>query len=201
MTQKTEPKKTPWQLIAILVVTVVPLVGAYVVYYTGIGMPDDAVNEGELITQAPNFETLLAHAAGEVPTFNNNRKWRLLVPVPNDCTEQCLQNLYVTRQVHIRLGEKGERVERYAVNVAGEDGSKFLESIRSDHPRLKTFDVPREHWNGWLAGTNVPDDPVAQHYYLLVDQLGFAMMFYTADHEGNQLLKDIKRILRYSPEE
>lgn len=201
MTQMTETRKTPWQLIAILVVTIVPLVGAYLVYYTGIGMPDDAVNEGELITAAPNMETLLDHASGDLPTFDNNRKWRLLVPITDDCTQQCQQNLYVTRQVHIRLAQKAERVERYAVNLAGSRGADQLESIKADHPRLKAFDVPAERWDAWLEATNVPGDIGAKHYYLLVDQLGFAMMFYTTDHDGNQLLKDIKRILRYSPEE
>lgn len=201
MTQVAEPKKKPWQLIAILLVTIVPLIGAYVVYYTGFGMPDDAVNEGELITPAPNFEALRAYAAGDLPAFDSNRKWRLLVPVPEDCAEQCQQNLYVTRQVHIRLAEKAERVERYAVNLAGSQGAEWLEGIKPEHPRLKIFEVPRERWNAWLEGTNVPSDAGAQHYYLLVDQLGFAMMFYTTDQHGNQLLKDIKRILRYSPDE
>lgn len=201
MTQTADTKKTPWQLIAILVVTLVPLVAAYVVYYTGIGMPDDVVNEGELISAAPNIDSLLPHAAGDLPRFNNNRKWRILLPVTDSCGEHCQQNLYVTRQVHTRLAEKGERVERYAVNLAGSVGEEFLDSIRTEHPRLKTFDAPPVQWNTWLAETNVPGDPDAQHYYLLIDQLGFAMMFYTSDHHGNQLLADIKRILRYSPEE
>ncbi len=201
MTQTADTKKTPWQLIAILVVSIVPLVAAYVVYYTGIGMPDDVVNEGELITAAPNIEGMLAHAAGDLPTFSHNRKWRILLPITDACGEQCQQNLYVTRQVHIRLGEKSERVERYAVNLAGNAGVEFLDGIGPEHPRLKTFDAPREQWDSWLAETNVPGDPDTQHYYLLIDQLGFAMMFYTSEHDGNQLLKDIKRILRYSPEE
>jgi len=33
---------------------------------------------------------------------------------------------------------------------------------------------------------------------LLIDQEGFAMMSYTTAQHGNELLKDIKRALKYS---
>lgn len=191
----------PWQLIAILTVTIVPIVAAYVAYFTGMGVPEDHVNNGILLEPPKSLEPLLADAEGELPQFDgSNRVWRLLVPVPFPCEQVCQDHLYLTRQVHVRLGEKAERVERYAVNFGGEQGEQFLAQIAEAHPKLKHFSVSPSRWQDWLEDTNVPrpvdDDP----YYLLVDQVGFAMMYYDRNNDGNQLLKDVKRVLRFSPE-
>jgi hypothetical protein len=192
-------KKNSWPLIAMLVVTLVPLVAAYLAYFTGMGVPDDTVNEGELLSPAKNIADILADAEGDIPELSNNLKWRLLIPVPQHCSTACQQNLYVTRQVHIRLAEKGERVERFAVNIGGAEGADFLQQIKAEQPGLRQFAVAEAAWHEWLRGTNVLDDLTDGHYYLLVDQVGFSMMFYTTNHDGNQLLKDLKRVLRYSP--
>jgi hypothetical protein len=193
------PKKNPWPLIAILAITLVPLVAAYVAYFTGMGVPDDTVNEGELLSPAKNIAVVLADAEGDIPELSNNLKWRLFIPVPQQCGDACQQNLYVTRQVHIRLAEKGERVERFAVNIGGTQGAEFLQQIKAEQPGLRQFTVTDEAWQAWLHDTNAPVDLAEGHYYLLVDQVGFAMMYYTTHHDGNQLLKDLKRVLRYSP--
>lgn len=193
------PKKNPWPLIAILAITLIPLIAAYVAYFTGMGVPDETVNEGQLLSPAKNTADILADAEGDIPELANNLKWRLFIPIPEHCSEACQQNLYVTRQVHIRLAEKGERVERFAINIGGTDGAEFLQQIKAEQPGLRQFAVTQAAWQEWLRGTNVSEDLTDGHYYLLVDQVGFAMMFYTTDHDGNQLLKDLKRVLRYSP--
>jgi hypothetical protein len=192
-------KKTiPWPFILILAVVIIPVVAAYVAYYTGMGVSDETVNKGILL-QPPVHLDQLTDVADEVPELEE-RKWRLLLPLLAPCTDTCAENLYTTRQVHIRLGEKAERVERLAVNLGGAAGQEQLDAIQADHPRLKHFSVSREQWQHWLNGTNVPASLEQDHYYLLVDQEGYAMMFYTAAHHGNELLDDIKRVLRYTPE-
>lgn len=185
---------------AILAVTIVPIVAAYVAYYTGIGVPSGRVNEGILITGNASVPTLIQEADGSLPSYQGNHKWRLLIPITSPCDEACQELLYLTRQVHIRLGDKAERVERFAVNVAGQEGEDYLAQIAKEHPKLQHFTVSREHYDQWLANTNAPRNLEQQHYVMLIDQVGNAMMFYDSDNSGNQMLKDIKRVLRYSPE-
>jgi hypothetical protein len=189
-------KKMSWQLVAIVLVTLVPIVAAYVVYFTGVGVPQSRVNEGVLLEPARNLSDVLPLAQGDKPELAHNLLWRLIIPIPATCDQVCQRNLYITRQVHIRLGDKADRVERYAVNIGGSEGAAFLQSIAAEHPGLKSFSVAEDDWHKWLAGTNMP---VSEHAYLLVDQVGFAMMFYSVQHDGNQLLNDVKRVLRYSP--
>lgn len=198
-------KRKPWQLIAILAVTFIPLVAAYVAYFTGIGVPQDTVNNGQLLEPAKNIETIMGGLVGDEKTIeqlekNPHKAWRILIPVTEQCNEDCANNLYVTRQVHIRLGEKGERVERYAINLGGPSGLEFLSGIAEQYPNLSSLALNKAQWQRWLNDSNAPSDIQNQPYYLLIDQVGFAMMFYTADNHGNELLKDIKRVLRYSPD-
>lgn len=192
-------KRSSWPLFAILAITVLPIIAAYVAFFTGVGVPDETVNEGELIAPAKNVTTILANAEGDIPSFKDNLNWRVLIPIPEQCGDVCQRNLYITRQVHIRLAEKGDRLERFAVNIGGAEGESFLQSIKAEHPGMKQFAVSREVWDEWLRDSNIPDNLNHDHYYLLVDQVGFAMMFYTTRQDGNQLLKDLKRVLRYSP--
>lgn len=204
MSENSSKKKKgiPWSIIAILAVTIVPFGGAYISYYTGFGVSDTTVNEGVLIKAEPAkvLQDILKDAVGETPNFDRNYKWRIIIPITEQCNEKCQSNLFVTRQVHVRLSEKAERVERYAVNIGAAAGEQYLQSIAEDYPYLKTFSVTSEQWKAWIDGANVPVDMAENPYYILVDQVGFAMMYYTVEHDGNQLLKDIKRILRYTIE-
>ena len=193
--QVKSPKKT---LLLMLIVSIIPVLAAYIMFYTGVGVPDNTVNKGKILKPAVHLGNVLS--SSDMQYINDNKKWRLLIPVTDNCAEQCQQNLYTTRQVHIRLSEKGSRLERAAVNLAGTSGREFLESIAEEHPYLKTFTVPFEQWQNWIAQSDVNPSSLAggRHYYLLVDQEGFAMMLYTQTQSGNELLKDIKRALKFS---
>lgn len=196
----SQRKGLPWPFIIIVAVIVLPIVAAYVAYYTGMGVSDETVNKGELLEPPVPFSALATQAEDSESVELQGRRWRMLIPVTVPCDAGCQQNLYTTRQVYIRLGEKNERVERIAVNLAEAEGEAYLAEIEKDHPHLRDVSVELGAWQAWLADTNAPTDLQKTPYYLLVDQEGIAMMYYTADHHGNDLLDDIKRLLRYTPE-
>ena len=197
--ENSPPVKSRKPLIAILLVSILPIAGAYFVYFSGVGMPDNTVNAGKLISPASHVAEILADGnEAALQKINDDKKWRIFLPIPENCSEICEKNLYTTRQVHIRLGGKSTRVERYAINLAGDEGEQYLEGIREEHPLLKYASVSRARWDSWVGATDLNLDLEQTPYYLLVDQEGFAMMAYTADIHGNDLLKDLKRALKYS---
>lgn len=204
MTEEKAPSESQpanrgrWQLRLMLLITVVPLVAAYIAYFTGWGVPGSTVNKGDLLSPVLDVKPLLEDSGSGVPGFGSDTKWRLFIPVTEGCSEACQQNLYVTRQVHIRLGDKSERVERYALAI-GDAATAYLDTIQSEHPKLKTLPVSSEIWYDWQAGSGLAEQPNG-HFYFLVDPQGFAMLKYSDEHTGNELLKDIKRILRFAPE-
>lgn len=195
MSPVDSPKKN-WTLTAILLVSALPIIAAYTMYFTGIGVPDNTVNAGVLLPKAISVHSLIPDDV--LPQVIDKKKWRLLIPVGEICSKQCESNFYVTRQVHTRLGEKSLRIERVIVNIGGEMGYREVERLRANHPNIKHFTVSRDRWHQWLAVSKAVLSIDTDPYYLLVDQEGNAMMSYTNIQTGNQLLKDIKRALKYS---
>lgn len=183
-------------MIAILFVAVLPIFSAYFMYFTGIGVPENTVNSGVILPTAVNVNELLSEE--EKKQIFDKKKWRLLIPMGETCDNFCQQNLYLTRQVHIRLGEKGIRVERIAAILGGENGKKAFSRLSDQHPKLKSFVADKNTWSTWLNKSNPSFSVLPLEYYLLVDQEGKAMMSYTNQQSGNDLLKDIKRALKFS---
>lgn len=195
-----KPKRgASWQLVALLGVSFIPLLAAYIVYFTGWGLPKTTVNKGYLLSPALDFKTLKHHPS-ILAEPGSEHSWKIVIPVSKNCDLACNQNLYVTRQVHIRLGEKADRIQRFAVNLDGDDGDRYLQNLKAEHPKLKLLQATELDWQNWIRQGLLPINYSDDDVYLLMDPFGFAMMMYSSDIHGNDLLKDIKRVLRYSPE-
>jgi hypothetical protein len=189
---------------AIMSVVALPLVAAMVVYHTGIGMPSGTSNEGILLTPPQLVEQLELVEQGESRVWeldSERRRWRLLVPAFGGCDAQCEQNLFLTRQVHVRLGSDAYRMERFLLLEKGQSlGADFQEFLEHEHPGLRVMRTAEDQMAALLAQTNLAERQQAGHYYLM-DQRGFLMMAYNPDHLGNQLLNDIKRMLKVTYED
>ncbi|WOX03930.1 hypothetical protein [Microbulbifer pacificus] len=188
-----------WAGIAVFSAVAVPMLAAYIVFYTGLGMPKGTINQGELLTPAKNVTDieLLSDNGDKILLADEAPKWRYLILGGEQCAAECEKLLYTTRQVHIRLGDKAHRVERMLV-TADALSEQRLGELKSEHPRLRFSTVDRQQLDNWLANSDHPK--LAGPNALLVDQNGFAMMVYDNRNTGNQLLKDIKRLLKYSYE-
>lgn len=176
-----------------------PIVAAYIVFYTGVGIPAGTVNQGELLTPAQQVAEidLIASDGKPITLADDEPKWRYLILGDEQCAEACEKLLYTTRQVHIRLSDKAPRVERLL--VTGEPLTEPRHSeLASLHPLLRLTTADQQQVAQWLAGSDHAQLP--RPSALLVDQNGFAMMVYDNRHSGNQILKDIKRLLKYSYE-
>lgn len=189
----------------ILAITIVPMVTAYTIYKTGIGIPTDTVNKGELLLPATSVKSTnfydYEQNKVDLLSLSRQKKWRVIIPGNAECSSDCQEILYLTRQVHIRLGEKANRVERIYIN-----SDRFIESgtdifFRKEHPKLKHIHLGRESWQQWLGHTNISVNSMLEKKYFLVDQEGFVMMFYGVEHSGKDLLSDLKRLLKYSYED
>ena len=197
---KSTIKRNRFFGLVIILIIVVPMIIAYIMFHTGMGLTGSTTNKGVLLEPPQKIQTL--------PLFENEnlfnviyaknehgKKWRLLVPVSAVCNKACENNLYLTRQVHIRLAEKGYRVERV---VAQLDllPEPLINTLSQDHPNTLKIKTSRENLSQWLARTNAPKQP--ENYIYLIDQEGFAMMFYDETHSGQDLLDDIKKLLKFT---
>ena len=126
-------------------------------------------------------------------------KWRLVLPVAGYCDETCRDFLYISRQVHVRLDKKTQRVRRVLLNLGEPFGDEMQLFLKTEHPYLTVIRGDAEQFTAFIAPTNSQWSPSALRLYV-VDQQGVAMMFYTPEQEGSDLLLDLKHLIKYSPE-
>ncbi len=189
--------------IALMSIVAGPMLVAYILFQTGVGIPDSQVNQGQLLDPPQHFSDWQPETLDGEPWKSDpeQKRWRFVVPVDARCTGHCQANMYLTRQVHVRLADKAYRVKRVILPVNGAPSEDFLDYLQEEHPGTEIVQPDQSAMMASLEKTNLSGDPVTEGRYFLMDQEGFVMMAYGPDHTGNQLLKDIKRLLRYSYED
>ena len=184
-----------------LAIVLVPMIAAYVMFKTGWGMPAETINKGILLVPPqPVIELNLAENDKTLRRLYpaEKKQWRIIVPVTANCEAACQQNLFITRQAHIRLAEKAYRVERILLALENISEQR-KEKILVEHPNVLWLDSSRTALTNWLADTNLAATQLDK-YYFLIDQDGFAMMAYNTEHSGQNLLDDLKKVLKYTYE-
>lgn len=140
--------------------------------------PGTKDNYGELITPV----TL----AG--PPFDKARgKWTLVSFDTAACDAYCEQKLYFLRQIRRAQGKEMERVGRlWILTDGGAPKAELLAAIEGTQV-AKAGDATTKGF---------PGNP-SEHIYL-IDPLGNLMMRYPREPQPNGMIKDLKRLLKYS---
>lgn len=187
------------QGISVIASVLLPILAACLVYYTGLGMPEGTINQGELLQPPVKVDRLpfMGRDGEKLDLAGAEPKWRYLILPAGECGAECEKLLYTSRQVHVRLGEKADRVERLLVTATPATG-QLQQKLQQEYPRLHQVQLEEGALQRLWRETSRAD--IADTRALLVDQQGFVMMAYDNRHSGNQLLEDIKRLLKYSYE-
>ena len=181
------------QLAAILGIVAVPVLVSYFMFYTGIGVPTDTVNKGVLIEPpvAIGAARLSDDAGQDWSLAEQGPVFKLLQFVGGDCAENCRTLLYNARQVHTRLGKEASQVLRLAVHT-GNLSQATRELLARDYPKAVVLSGDYPQWQALL-----PDgDPSNTERLYVVDRRGFLVMYYTPNHSGGELLKDLNRLVK-----
>jgi len=176
-------------LLLLAVISVLPVLGAYVVYR--VWRPEHHVNHGELIATHALPSAQLADLAGK--TFSSDvlhGKWLLVTIQPPSCGPSCQRSLYYIRQVRLTQGQNMTRVERlWLVSGAGVPDHRLL----AEHSGLR---VARAQDPAWLAAFPAKGEQSAHIY--LIDPLGNFVLRYDEDVDPKGMIKDLTRLLSVS---
>ncbi|MBL4780600.1 MAG: hypothetical protein JKX92_00030 [Porticoccaceae bacterium] len=126
-------------------------------------------------------------------------KWRLLLPFVGECQEACREFLYISRQVHIRLDKKSQRVKRVFLNLGAPLDAEMQDFLSREHPYLTVVRGDEATFLSLIAGGNSLWSASDSRLFV-VDQQGVAMMYYSPENEGSDLLRDLKHLIKFSPE-
>lgn len=164
-------------------------------------------NKGDLIRPPIQLsETFEATGNQELADVWNGN-WTMLVRTSGTCEEACKEALYISRQLHISLNQRADRVQRVMLIDNFNGDPALLEFIDKEHHLLKLFvtdgaalsELDNAVAKTILETRTIPksgEQAVVQ--FMIVDPNGWAMMAYHQGHEGKNILADLKHLLRYS---
>ena len=149
-------------------------------------------NTGEIVSPTVDFSSLFTVPSSESP------KWKIIVVDPGKCEVICEEMTYSMRQVHMLLGKSTRRVERFLLTDLSIISDTTLETIKSVNPFLNIIGVNSSELSQILVKSTAEWDMLSPRYFVLTPDFK-ATLFYTADHDPNGLLDDVKHLLKYSP--
>lgn len=189
----TEQRASRRKLILIAVMFLAPVVAAVTIYfYVPSLIPQGRVNYGTLISPARALPVMtLLDASGAPAPKALQGKWSLLYLGGASCAQDCQARLLLVRQVRLALAQDRLRVQRVYLASTPERLSAAQALLAPGHRDL----VFLSEAAGAAAAFFQPTDPNAIY---LLDPLGNWLMVYTGAVEAKGLLKDLKKLLRYS---
>ena len=125
-------------------------------------------------------------------------KWTLVYIGDADCNDICLQDLYKMRQVRLAQNEDIKRVQRLFL-LTDTGIPEALANTLKNYPGMDVALLLPEQADA-IASLFAVDEVAVQGAgrVYLVDPLGYLMMYYPPDAEPGGILKDLKKLLKYS---
>jgi cytochrome oxidase Cu insertion factor (SCO1/SenC/PrrC family) len=192
----SEIKQSRRRLIVIALAFLLPVAIAAVIYYQELWRPAGSTNKGELVHPAkPLPRMALSLADGGVSKVDVLLgKWTWIYIGDGQCDERCKIALADTRQVRLLLAEKINRVQRVFLST---DHCCAVEFFAKEHPDLIVAKLDNAEFAKVFPLYNQVPLAAAGRIYL-VDPLGNVMMSYAPNALNNDLLDDIKKLLKLS---
>lgn len=176
-------------------IAVVPVALAAAMYFGGWGATGGVSNKGDLLQPVVPVETFgLAGPDGEpleerFYPVAEEPEWLILM-LARSCDQACEERLHDLRQVHVALGRESDRVQRavWAADLSSEQLKDYPELMRLQLPA--TASLPEQ----LPGGGNLAES----YQVYVVDPNGNVILRYDSDNRPEDLLDDVKRLLRLS---
>jgi hypothetical protein len=197
-----QPKRSIKPLIWVLLVSIAPVIGAFVLYYNPQWHPQEQTNYGQLVEpQRPMpavSELTLTTLDGQPYDLNQLKgQWLLIAADQAACPEECAKKLFVTRNTHAMTGKNVKRLNRvWFITDDGEVPQAVLDAYQGTI-MLRANPVELARFLTTPAGMTSAKDALAEPIWI-IDPLGNLMMQYGRDPDPLKVRKDIGRLLHNS---
>ena len=185
-------KKT---LLMMIFVFVAPIVIGAIMFLNAdnLKMGSSTVNYGQLITPPVLIDVKGIQVDNQAADVEKTarEKWTLLYLTPEVCDEKCSARIDLLKRLRLVTNENMRRIRTLAVFPQAPANQ---EKLQFDNPDL-VIGVRGEDSSAFMAQFPKQDEnPV-----YLIDPIGNLMMYYSGDTPDiKRMLKDLKRILKYS---
>lgn len=152
-------------------------------------------SRGELV-QPPRLlaaSATLMDNKGQLHSKFWNEKWNMVF-VAEDCQAVCQQKLHDMRQVYVSTYKDMLRVQRVLITLQAN-----VAEMQAKYPDMIILNQPAQDIAALAQQFNIGGETALQaNRTYLVDPLGHVMMSYPATAPAADILKDLKRLLRFS---
>ena len=125
-------------------------------------------------------------------------KWNL-VYVTDECnSEDCFNNLYRIRQIHIAMDKHSLRVQRVMLMTNAEIDSVVTNLKEYEGQRIIDISISDKNSLAKKFKLSETDDPISSNRIYIIDPLGNLMMSYPPDINPRGIMKDLKKLLKFS---
>jgi hypothetical protein len=194
-----ESKSLFWyrvKFLGLIVVFLSPFIGGWLALYVFEVRPASG-NYGTLIQPIKKLNwPILETMDGEMLESGFGRKWTFLLFAGASCDELCRNNLFYMRQVRTLLGRDTMRLQNVLITAQSLD--EKMKIYLQNFPNLKVIVKNRDpalYEQFYLQGLGeVGSSP----RIYLVDPDQNLMMYFPAENDQAQVLKDIKKLMKLS---
>lgn len=188
------------KLIAIFGVALIPVLLAMAMYFGGWAIPQSKTNKGNLLWPPVELNLLDLNNVAAVGAMaeEDGAKWSLMITGGATCSDDCEALLHEVRQVNVAMGREAERVGRMLVSGLVQPEAQH---IQQRYPNMQIIPVKANVMRRFLEQAETvgaQSTSEKQWQVWLVDPLGNVILQYTEDHDGYDLMDDLKRLLKLS---
>jgi hypothetical protein len=202
MNANADKPRSLWPLIFVLLLSIAPVVAAFVVYYNPSLQPGGSTNYGMLVDPQrplPTEAQLRATTLDGQPFDLNELKgqWLLVTADEAACPESCAKKLFILRNTHAMTGKNVKRVSRVWFIT---DDAPVPERVLEAYQGTVMLRVDPTELDQFLAGHDLTgsDNSELLDPIWIVDPLGNLMMQYPSDPDPLKVRKDLGKLLHNS---
>ena len=120
-----------------------------------------------------------------IASLADNNHWVILQVIDGKCDTGCQDNMHMLRQINTALGKDMGRVKRYLLNNYTDENPVYLDN----YPKVIVLDRSETLYNKLTK----MDERI-----FIADPFGKIILGYENDFIAKGLLKDIKKLLKFS---
>ena len=185
-------RKRHWPLYALIAITVVPVVAAYIAYY--VIPPAGRTNYGTLIEPQRPVPPLPLKLVDGTPFSLQELKgrWVFVMADGGDCGERCADKLLMMRQQRAMAGRNRDQIERVWLII---DDAPLPIMLMREYEGTYFVRAPLPAVRTLLPLPPAPGARLEDHLWM-IDPRGNLMLRWPRDPEANEIKRDVARLLK-----
>ena len=145
------------------------------------------INDATTTRGTTNYGTFLQEQITiDLSTKSDDEHWMFVQLISDDCNVKCQENMHMLRQINTALGKDMHRVRRY---IIFEKNTQKVNVYIKNYPKVIVLDNSEKIYNKLSK---------MEERIFIADPFGNIILGYKNDFLPKGLLKDIKKLLKFS---